>query len=148
MYKNKFTSLKRAAEKNYYSEQIQAAKNNLKEMWRIIKIAINKTGSNSSVPDSFKNGNVKMTSNDEISNKFNEYFSTIGPKLDEKIWPYQNTTFDSFLKNEIGNSFFLLPPSIAEITSIVDQFKSKKVVGGMKFQCRLSNWQLTILLLY
>ena len=98
-------------------------------MWRIIKKAINKTGSNSSFPDSFKSGNVKITSPDEISNKFNEYFSTIGPKLDEKIGPCQNTTFKSFLKNEVGNSFFLLPPSIAEITSIVDQFKSKKSSG-------------------
>ena len=102
---------------------------NLKEMWRIIKRAINKTGSNSSFPDSFKNGNVKITSPDEISNKFNEYFSTIGPELDEKIGPCQNTTFKSFLKNEVENSFFLLPPSIAEITSIVDQFKSKKSSG-------------------
>ena len=30
-YKNKFTALKRAAEKNYYCNQLEQAKNNLRE---------------------------------------------------------------------------------------------------------------------
>ena len=53
-YKNLFTSLKRKAEKNYLSNKLDQAKNNLKETWRIIKDVINKKTTDFSFTDSFK----------------------------------------------------------------------------------------------
>ena len=62
-----------------------------------------------------------------LVNKWGTLVPPVG--LNRQIFYLGFSKVNSFLKNEIGNSFFLLPPSIAEITSIVDQFKSKKSSG-------------------
>ena len=127
-YKNKFTQIKRVSEKNYYSNKLQLSKNNLKSTWKIIKEALNKRNSSSPVPCKLKSGNVILSSNEEISNKLNDFFTTIGPNLDEKI-PRPNVNFTSFLKREVIDSLFLTPSTTAEIISIVKQFKNKSSFG-------------------
>ena len=55
-YKNKFTTLKRKAEKEYYCNELELARNNLKETWRIIKNIMNKNENPVALPDTFEYG--------------------------------------------------------------------------------------------
>ena len=85
-YKNKFTALKRTAEKNYNCNQLEQAKNNLRETWRIIKNVINENKNHVAFPESFKYNDEIISEPRDISNKFNEYFvNIVGPILDSKI---------------------------------------------------------------
>ena len=52
-YKNKFTTLKRKAEKEYYCNELELARNNLKETWRIIKNIMNKNENPVALPGTY-----------------------------------------------------------------------------------------------
>jgi hypothetical protein len=127
-YKNLFTSLKRKAEKNYLSNKLEQAKNNLKETWRIIKDVINKKTTDFSFPDSFKYENTIIKDPGEIGNKFNEFFVTIGPKLDAKIDPPQ-VEFQTYLRRDISDSFYIKPTTPEEIMNIIHVCKNKQSSG-------------------
>ena len=104
-YNNLFTTIKRKAQKFYLNNKFENAKGNLKETWKIIKEVINNNKNNLVMTDSFKFENKLISNAEEISNKFNEFFVTIGPKLDAKIDPPQ-TDFKSYLPINIRDSFF------------------------------------------
>ena len=88
-YKNIFTKLRRAAEKDHLHNKFERAQGNLKETWKIIKEVINKKQQHLSTSDSFKHNGKLIKDPEYISNKFNEFFVTIGPNLDAKIDPPQ-----------------------------------------------------------
>ena len=84
-YKNKFTALKRTAGKNYYCNQLEQAKNILRETWKIIKNVINKNKNHVAFSESIKYNNEIISEPRDINTKFNEYFVNIGPILDSKM---------------------------------------------------------------
>ena len=127
-YKNIFTTLKRKAEKNYLATKFEQANGNLKETWKIIKDVINKKQTDSLITDSFKFENKIITSPEDISNKFNDFFVTIGPNLDAKIDP-SRVNFKTFLSKNIKDSFYIEPVSSDEIIRTIDQCKSKYSSG-------------------
>ena len=59
-----------------------------------------------SVPDHFNENDTLITDRNEISNKFNEYFINIGPKLADKIQG-NKINFITFLGERSVNSIFL-----------------------------------------
>ena len=59
-------------------------------------------------PDSFKYENTINKDPGEIGNKFNEFFVTIGPKLDAKIDPPE-VEFQTYLRRDISDSFYIKP---------------------------------------
>ena len=127
-YKNIFTTLKRKAEKNYLAAKFEQAKDDLRETWKIIKDVINKKPTDSLITDSFKFENKIITNPEDISNKFNDFFVTIGPNLDAKIDPPQ-VNFETFLSKSVKESFFIEPTSSDEIIRTIDQCKSKYSSG-------------------
>ena len=133
MYKNLFTTLKRKAEKNHFENKFEQAKGNLKETCKIIKDAINNKQAHSSFPDSFEYENKLINNVDEISKKFNEFFVTIGPKLDAKIDPPPpHVNFKTFFPDNIGASIYILIQlhlKAEEVVTIGNQCKNKYSCG-------------------
>ena len=99
-----------------------------------MKNVINKKTNDNFFPDSFKYGDKIIKNPEEISDKFNEFFVTIGPKLDAKIDP-PRVDFRTYLKNEMKDSLYIDPTTSEEIIDILHECKNKVVVG-MIFQCR------------
>ena len=58
-----------------------------------------------------------------IANKFNEFFTNIGPSLANKI-PVTNIKATQFLKGDYQNSFFFLPVSEPEIIKVISDLKN------------------------
>lgn len=58
----------------------------------------------------------------EIAKKFCEYFSTVGPKLAEKI-PNANDTYPRFLPPKNADSLFLDPASSQEIINVCNSLR-------------------------
>ena len=128
-YKNIFTSVKRRAEKKYIHVKLEQAKGNLRETWKIIKSVINKKQNDSSYPDSFKHEDTLIQNTEEISNKFNDFFVTIGPKLYAKI-DQASVSFKQFLNDKtVKDSFYISPSSPDEIVRIIEVCKNKYSSG-------------------
>ena len=85
-YRNKLNHLILSNKRQYFANQLQLAKDNLKNTWRIIGQAINKPQQKvSSFPTEFIYQNTKIKGNKDIANKFNDYFSTVGINLEKDI---------------------------------------------------------------
>ena len=92
-------------EKDYYNEQIEKNKSNMKKTWDIIKDVIGKKRKSLKYSEFIVNG--KSTNDPNIiSNKFNEYFAQIGPTLAKNI-PENCPSFSHYLKGNYLQTFFV-----------------------------------------
>ena len=66
----------------------------------------------------------KVTSNIDIANGFNRFFSNIGPALARNI-PNGNANFTNYLNQNVEESLFLNPVTDEEIIEIVKDAKTK-----------------------
>ena len=65
--------------------------------------------------------NKIISDNHEMANKFNEYFSNIGPTLANKI-PHVNSDHLQLIKTFSGDSMFIMP---------TDEFEIKRMTGNV-----------------
>ena len=82
-YRNRLSYLIRAAERQYYQDQISKHKSNLKKSWQIIKTIINKSKYRPSASE-FKCNGKTITNGRQISEKFNKFFVNVGSNLTKK----------------------------------------------------------------
>ena len=117
LYRNKLNHVLRHAEKTYYQVILEQNKNNASKTWSVIKGIVNK---NKSVirNASFKHGNRTITDSTTIANRFNEYFTNVGPKLAQSI-PTHDINAISYLKGKYSASFFINPVVSQEVINII-----------------------------
>ena len=64
---------------------MEQAKENLKQTWDLINEVINKKKSKPQTPGTFCDDNKEISVPYTIAEKFNEYFTNVGPTLAKKI---------------------------------------------------------------
>ena len=69
-----------------------------------------------------------ITDPEFIANKFNAYFTNIGPELAKKI-PHGNKTPSSFLKGDFPDSMFFTSVFEYEISDIISNLKNSTSMG-------------------
>lgn len=129
-YRNKLNFLQRTAKKEYFSNQFDLAKHDLKQTWKTIKQALNKPlKKESKSPQEFKL-NDSVIHDGEVSKFFNDFFSNIGPTLDKNI-PNNNIDFRQFLRNKMNSTFtsFKLTNE-NEIIEIITHMKNISMSSG------------------
>ena len=136
--RNEITKDKRDSKKSYYHSYFEKNKLKSAEIWKGIRSLVNIKASKSS---SIKllNENDNLISNPKIiSNVFNNYFSSIGTKIEHKIPIVPGSFKDYFEKkdkngklliNPLNASFFLSPTIPAEIETLIDALDIKKSTG-------------------
>ena len=82
--RNKVTSELRARVQEYYHNLIDETQNNPKAMWKTINKVLHKN-SNHTVTQNIIFEGTELKSPSQISEAFNKHFTTVGPKLAEKI---------------------------------------------------------------
>ena len=100
-YHNKLTSLMRTSERNYYEQQLDLNKQDLKKSWKVIKEIINRTDNTKDSQMEYLVNNKLTNDNDLIVNAFNDYFIEIVPKLATDV-----TSDMDYIAN-ISNSIFI-----------------------------------------
>ncbi len=129
-YKNKFTSIMRAAKNKYYTEKFSELKDNLKKTWCLIKSVINGNKYRNDDVKEIKCGDHLITSKQAVANKFNEYFAHIGQNLAAKIPEADGNYADTITENiSVKGSMFVEPTNVLEITNIVNDLKPNKSAG-------------------
>jgi hypothetical protein len=124
-YSNILRRTIRAAKKSYYYNCFQKYKADMKKTWSTINDLICKTKNKNDFPSYFVINGAKVYNNNEIANKFNKFFTEIGPKLANNIDAPPNKSFEDFLKNPVPNSFEFSQISNQEISKAIDSLQPK-----------------------
>ena len=133
-YRNIYNKVVRQAKRNYYSNELSKAQNNMKKTWSILKEVVFKTKTketginklNLSQPDSFT---TSLNDPALIAEYFNNYFSSVGSRISSSL-PIENfDPIDLMNDNCINDSLFFLPTDKKEIIETTLSVKSKVSTG-------------------
>ena len=114
--------------KLHYSSLFDKQKNNLKQTWQALNKLIGRKKSKITQCLSLIIDGKLCTDLNRLANYFNDYFSSIGEKLVNKLATPQKQ-FSEFLGSPICNSMFLNPTSVTEIRKIISKMQPKNSTG-------------------
>ena len=117
------------AKSNYFSEQFEKYKNNVKKTWETIKLAINKRRQKPSYPQFFQCNGKNIFERTEIANEFNKYFTGIGPELAESLDITGKPCFKSFMGEQATSRFSFKRVECNTITKLIDNLPAKSSAG-------------------
>ena len=119
--KNQLNSDIKNTEINYYSNELELHKENLRKTWKIIKSIIGKDTTNSNQNRTFCINGKNTTNVSKIVNEFNNFFVSVGVDLAKNIKCSVNPL--SYV-NTLNNICIVLPEiSIAEVTNVIRSLK-------------------------
>lgn len=128
-YKNKLTSIIRAAKEKYYQERFLAAQSNIKKTWSLIKSVTNGHISKSENIKEILVNNKPVNNQPQIANEINKFFVNIGTDLASKI-PAVSGCYLDYLRQPSGTaSFFSTPTTPQEIIDIAHNLQPNKASG-------------------
>ena len=131
LYRNRVKKMIFISKKKYYTEYFTKHERNSKKIWEGIGSIIHKK-SKKNFDDIFinENGNIN-TDQKQVSDKFNNYFTTIADNLVSKLGN-TNNKYQDYLKNPNEHSFFLNeiePDEVLTILTSINPNKSADFVG-------------------
>ena len=100
---------------------------NAKESWKGIKSIIGIKDSKKSIINSLSLNENMISDPKEIADNFNDYFSSIACKLQEKI--YNGHDFKNYLHDRLANNFFITPTDKFEVSDIIRNLNPNKSSG-------------------
>ena len=112
----------RIAEKMYYKNLLNINKDNLCKTWQILNQVINKNKCASNKTGFHHNGSI-ITDENDICNKFNDFFLNIGMNLTSKI-PNTDIPYTKYLSGTYTKSIFMSPTSTTEVDNIISTLKN------------------------
>ena len=130
--------LLKKSKQNYFTRFFENNLKNLKNTWKGIKSIISKKSpfSNSLTLLTFQNENIDNP--ERIANIFNNYFSTIGEKIQAKI-KHSHKKYTDYLTNENADMFFLSPADKEEIKFILSSLDINKSTGPYSIPIKVLN---------
>ena len=138
LLRNKITQEKRDSKKSHHASCFEKNKNKASDIWKGIRSLVNIKPTKASSIKLFDENKNLISDPRKIVNVFNDHFSTIGTKVQEKI-PVEPGNFKDYLNkrdkngklyiNPDGHSFFLSPTVPGEISKIIDSLDSSKSTG-------------------
>ena len=123
LYSNTLKSLMRVAEKNYYKQQFEQCKNNIKRTWNIINSTI-KPGKRYSAILKLYHEDKTITDPQQIANTLNNHFAGIGLALKNALPNRNNNSYRRYLSPAVPNSIYLQPSRASEVRSIIMGLKN------------------------
>ena len=101
-YNNKLNSIKRKAERDYFSNQLEMNKSDMKKSWKIMKSVIGNKRKMHQKNRRFVINNKIIDNDLQIANEFNNYFVSVGPILATNQTPTSLNPID-FLQNHYSS---------------------------------------------
>ena len=95
----------RAAKKEFYHNEFNKHKNDIRKTWDTLKEIINKKTFKSDLPSNFVHEGVAVIGLRNVADKFNEYFTEIGPQLAKSIDTATKASFNHYLTTLCAASF-------------------------------------------
>ena len=130
LYRNRIVSLSRLSKRLHYEAYFTANLKNMKKTWEGINELLNRQRNRKQVSTLQRPNNSGVTQNPaEITNIFNHYFASIGPRLARNI-PSPRKNFQDYLAGtNYYKSLFFDPVSASEVDMEILATPSNKVYG-------------------
>ena len=127
-YRNIYNHLIRAAKKQYYSSRIAKAGDNAKEVWRVLKEAINIKSKKSNIGPIRDRSNGSLVTDDaHKADLFNQVFAEVGREATNNL-PTPNKDFKDYLPPPIANSIYMHSVTPDQMRGFIKSLKSKHSV--------------------
>ena len=129
-YKQILGNIVHRAQREYYDNILSDRQTYAKNAWKIINETTGKKSKKSTLIEHIVYDGQQRTTNQDIANAFNDYFSTVGAKLAQQInVPGNDNDINQYLTNPQHNSLFLSPISDNEIQNEILKLKIGKSAG-------------------
>ena len=108
-YPNCYNTILRLSKKLYFEQGFKKFKSNPKKTWDLLNEITCRKSKNSTVSEIYKNGSI-INDPKIVANSFNEFFTTIGPKISNTVPPSSINPSDNIpepdnsIKFDIGNT--------------------------------------------
>ena len=119
----------RNAKMKYYQSCFNRYKSDMRKTWGTINNILNKIKSKKKFPEYFIENGQAVKDKITIADKFNLYFTNIGPKLAKQINAAPNKSFRDYLTKNIRTTFQFHNITQTALERIIDHFKSKTSTG-------------------
>ena len=116
MYRNKLNTTIKLAKQNYYSNQLEHERGNMRNTWKILNSFLR--CSKKSPSRKFSHGGIDITDPKQIANGFNQYFANVGPALASSI-SHSGNDFNHYLQNSNSFTCFFKPTNEEEIIKVI-----------------------------
>ena len=93
----------------------------MKKTWTVLNEIMGKKRDHKSIQELQVDNNI-IDDQQQIANKFNDFFINVGPNLAKKI-PGSNKSVSEYQKKSYNNSIFLALTTVAEILNIIQDLK-------------------------
>ena len=122
--------IKRHSKMSYYGEKCSRYRHNTKKLWDIINDISSMQNNKGSLIDCLKINNVLEYNATRITNRFGEYFSSVGEKFSKRVAnPVHNWRYycDKIERN--AQTLFMAPCTELEILRMINKLPSKTSSG-------------------
>ena len=129
-YAKQLQGVKRKAKLSYYEDKCRLFKHNTKKLWGIINEICKSKNDKSCLIDCLKINDVLEYDAKKITNKFGEYFSSVGKSFANKVKEPATSPNDYSGKIPLNNkSLFMMPCSQKEISELIQKLPAKTSSG-------------------
>ena len=135
-YRNLIATLCRQSKFNYFTDYFNQHSTNIRKVWLGVKNLISLKSSKPQNPITISVGNSVSSDPLTVSNKFNDFFSSVADTVRSSI-PNTNHHFSNFLKHRNPNSLFLSPTTPEEVAKIIGSFSESKSSGPHSIPVRI-----------
>ena len=119
----------RTAKREHYVHEFTKYKNDIRKTWDTLKDIINTKKSKSDFPPHFVKHDDKISGSKTIAEKFNEYFTKIGPELASSIDTSHKIPLNDYVKSPCQLSFQFQYTITGSIEKIISCLKPKSSAG-------------------
>ena len=127
-YRNLIITLIKKSKRTHYKSFFDNNKKNIINTWKGIKSIININSTTNNQPTCLNVNGKTITNSTEIANSFNNFFSTIAQKIENKLIPTHKTHNDYLISPNM-KSIFLAPTTEQEIIDNISSLNINKSIG-------------------
>ena len=129
-FANNLTKMKTLAKQQYYANELENSRGNLRKMWELLRTLLPGKLHGSTILISNINLNGCSISNkQQIVNEFNVFFSKVGENLSNNFNDNAPYNFKQFLTNNVDSSIFIELPRFNEVFNLINSLSLQKSVG-------------------
>ena len=129
-----YNKLLRTAKSDYFRDQIELFKGNMKQTWATLRNALNSNNVKTPLPEYFKINN-KITDKKKIAEEFNKLFANIGHDISNDV-PLAHH-YSHYMNAAHNQSMFLNPINQFDVIDTASKIKAKTSQGHDQISCKL-----------
>ena len=138
LFRNRINREIKKAKKAYYQEYFQTNLSNMKNTWKGIKNILNLNNNKGTHVTQLNYNGKNLNKNKDMVDAFNEFFTNVGPTLDNDISIATNLRDPSiYLSSRVPHSLLLAPTTSHELNEIISNLNDSKSSGPSSISTKL-----------